>query len=115
MANYPTPAKVTVGADRVVKVVISRPRAYYSKAGTADLVAGVREVAVAFTTPMADANWKFGGFTFWNITDARVDVVQLQATGVTAKSQSGFTVLLNGAPPTGNYKMDWTIAEAYNP
>lgn len=115
MAEYPSPAKVVVGSDRVVKVTISRPRAYYSKAGTANLAADTRSVAVTFTTPMQDTNWKFGGLTFWNTTDAAVDLVQLSAMGVTAKSQSGFTVLLNVGPPTANYKMDWTIAEAYDP
>lgn len=115
MSSYPVPAKVVVGSDRVVKVTISRARAYYSKGDTEDLAQGVREVAVVFNTPMKDANWVFGSLIFWNNTDARVDVVQLQATGVTAKSQSGFTVLLNAGPPTANYKMDWTIAEAYNP
>lgn len=115
MSNYPSPAKVTVGSDRVVKVVISRARAYYSKAATQALAAGTREVDVVFTTPMKDTSWIFGSFTFWNTADARVDMVQLQAFGVTAKSQGGFTVLLNVGPPTANYKMDWTIAEAYNP
>lgn len=113
--TYPSPAKVNVTSDRVVKVTTTRPKAYYSRGGTQSLEVGVREFSVAFTTPLKDANWVFGALTFWNIVDARLDIVQLSVTAVTAKSQSGFTVLLAAPPPTGSYNMDWTIAEAYNP
>lgn len=111
MSNYPSPSKVVIGSDRVVKVVISRARSYYSDAGTVDLAASTRLVVVAFAKTLKDTNWVFGGFTFWNIADAQVDIVQLAVIGVTAKSQSGFSVLLSTAPPTANYKMDFTIAE----
>ena len=115
MSAYPAAAKVVVQASRVVKVVISRPRGTYARAATQNLAAGTREVVVTFVTPMVDTNWIFGALTFWNTADANVDKVQINAIGISAKSQSSFTVLLDTAPPTANYKMDWSIAEAYNP
>lgn len=115
MAQYPPTAKINISRDRVAKIVLSRPRPYYSRSGTKDLAANERLVTVTFATALADANWIFAGLTFWNSADAEIDIIQLQAMGRIAKSASGFTVLLNVAPPTDNYKMDWSIAEAYNP
>lgn len=113
--NYPGPSKIVIGTDRVAKIYVTRPRAYYSRAATQRLEQGMQEVEVEFPTPMKDANWVFGALTFWNTADSNLDKVHLQALGITAKSQSGFTVLLNGVPPTDNYYLDWSIAEAYNP
>lgn len=114
-ANYPGASKIRVSSTKVAKITIARPKAYYSRGATQALVGGERTVDVVFTTPLKDANWVFGSMTFWNISDAAVDVVQLAATGISAKSQSGFTILLATAPPNDNYKLDWTIAEAFNP
>lgn len=115
MADYPVAAKVTVGADRVVKATIGRPRPYYCRSGTQQLQELVREVVVTFNTPLVDANWVFAGLTFINTADADIDIVQLSATQRVAKSASGFTLLLNAAPNSNNYYLDWSIAEAYNP
>lgn len=99
----------------MAKIVLSRPRPYYSRSGTEDLAANERLVTVNFGTALRDANWIFAGLTFWNSADEEIDIIQLQAMGRVQKSASGFTVLLNVPPPTGNYKMDWSIAEAYDP
>jgi hypothetical protein len=115
LSNYPSPAKVVVGSDRIVKVTISRARAYYSKAGIQDLVQGTREVTVDFDTPMADANWVYGSMCIVNSADPAVDVQQISVIGRSAPSQGGFDLLLSAAPLSGNYKLHWQIAEAYNP
>lgn len=112
---YPSPAKITIGADRVAKITIGRPRPYYSRSGTQALAALETAVVVNFPTPLRDANWIFAGLTFWNSADADIDIVQLMATSRLAKSASGFTLLLAAPPPTANYNLDWSIAEAYNP
>lgn len=113
--TYPGASKLTITNARTAKITVARAKAYYSRGGTKVLEPDVRSVSVTFTTPLKDANWVFGSMTFWNTGDAAVDVVQLAAMGVSAKSQNGFTILLNAAPPTDNYRLDWTIAEAYNP
>lgn len=115
MAEYPPTAKVVVGNDRVVKVVVGRPRPYYSRGGTKRLEAGSVIVTVTFNTELRDANWVFAGLTFWNSADAVVDTVQLSAMGKIQKSASGFQLVLSGPPPTDNYYMDWSIAESYDP
>lgn len=124
MADFPPIAQVTIGADRVAKVQTTRARPYYSRGDTMRLTpdkltidpdSGATKVAVVFKTVLADVNWIFAGLTFWNNADADIDIVQLQATGRVMKSQAGFTVQLNGPPPTDNYYMDWAIAERYNP
>lgn len=114
-ANYPGASKVKVLSTKVAKITVGRPKAYYSRGGTKDLAADERSVEVLFTTPLKDANWVFGGMTVWNTANDPVDVVQISVMGISAKSQSGFTVLLSSAPPNANYKLDWTIAEAFNP
>ncbi len=116
MSDFPSAAKVRITSDRVVKVTIGRPRPYYSRSGTARLdPSDGRVVVVTFNTPLKDANWVFAGLTFWNIADADIDVVQLAATSRLAKSASGFTLLLAAPPPSDNYYLDWSIAEAYDP
>lgn len=114
-ANYPGASKLTVSTGRIAKIYIARPKAYYSRAATQALDADERSVVVEFTTPLKDANWIFGGMTVWNTANDPVDVVQISVVGISAKSQSGFTVLLSSAPPNANYKLDWSIAEAFNP
>lgn len=113
--SHPSPAKVTIGSDRVVKVVISRPRSPYSRADIQDLAAGTREVTVTFDTPTADANWVLGALTIVNSADPAIDVQAITAVGRTAPSQSGFSVILSAAPLSANYKLHWSIMEAYNP
>jgi len=115
MSNYPSPAKINISSDRVVKIALSRPRPYYSRGDTVDLAPFETEVVVEFNTPLQDANWVFSSIFFWNSADAEIDVVHLQAVGRVQKSASGFTLRLNAPPPTDNYKMDWAIAERYNP
>lgn len=121
---YPKASKVVVQTGRAVKVVVGRPRPYYSRSGTTrlsnanitiDPTSGLPKVVVTFATQLRDANWVFAGLTFWNSAEADIDVVQLSATGRVQKSQSGFTVQLSTLPPTEDYYMDWSIAEAYNP
>lgn len=116
MPSFPSAAKVTVGADRVVKVSISRPRPYYARGGTVNLNELVTSVSVTFNTPLADANWVFAGLTIWNSADPEVDIVYMGVISRVAKSASGFTVSLSAPPPAGSsYKLDWSIAEAYDP
>jgi len=121
---YPPVAKLTRTADRVTVIRTGRPRPYYSRSGTVrlsnanitiDATSGLPKVTVTFATALRDTNWVFAGLTFWNSADADVDVVQLSATGRVQKSATGFTIQLSGAPPTEDYYMDWSIAEAYNP
>ena len=114
-ANNPGASKVKVLSTKVAKITIARPKAYYSRGDTEVLVADERSVVVEFDTPLKDANWVFGGMTVWNTANDPVDVVQISVMGISAKSQSGFTVLLSTAPPNDNYRLDWTIAEAFNP
>ena len=114
MSTYPAIAKTKITPSGVVKTTIARPKAYYSRAGSKRLEAGQTSVQIAFTTPLADAAWIFGGMTIWNSADADIDTVQIGILGRTAKSQSGFTLLIT-PPPTDNYWLDWTIAEEFNP
>ena len=113
--TYPGPSKINITDDLVAKISIARPKAYYSRAATKLLAPDERSVVVTFTTPLADTSWIFGAMTVWNVADAAVDVVNITAVGISNKSQSGFTVLLSSAPPNGNYRLDWSIAEAFNP
>lgn len=115
MPTYPAAAKITVQPSGVARITIGRPRPYYSRSGTQALAALETVVVVNFPTPLRDANWVFAGLTFWNSADADIDIVQLAATSRLAKSASGFTLQLSGPPPTENYNLDWSIAEAYNP
>lgn len=112
---YPGASKVKITGDLVAKITVGRPKAYYSRAGTQLLAPDTREVTVTFATPLKDTSWIFGALTVWNVADALVDIVAITAIGTSNKSQSGFTVLLSQAPPNGNYRLDWSIAEAFNP
>lgn len=115
MALYPAPAKVNIGSDRIVKVTISRPRAYYSRGGRQQLDQGVTNVRVSFTTPLQDANYVVGSLSIQNSDDPQIDIVAIQAFVRSSMQQSGFDVLLSAPPNSGNYYLHWTIAEAYNP
>lgn len=113
--TYPSPSKLTIAADRVVKITLSRPRPYYSRSGTTRLTQGSVVVTVTFATALRDANWVFAGLTFWNSADPVIDVQMLSAMGRIAKSASGFELVLNAPPLSDNYYLDWSIAESYNP
>lgn len=122
--TYPPLAKLRRTADRVSIIRTSRPRPYYSRSGTkrlsnanltVDPSSGAVKVAVTFATPLQDANWVFAGLTLWNSADADVDVVFLTFLGRVQKSATGFTIQLSAPPPTEDYYLDWSIAEAYNP
>lgn len=115
MPSYPATAKIQVAADRTVKVSTGRPRPYYSRGDTVDLAPGEVAVEVEFNTPLKDANWVFAGLTFWNSQDADVDIVFIAAVSRVLKSASGFTLLLSAPPPSDGHKLDWAIAERYNP
>jgi hypothetical protein len=123
--DFPRALKVVqLSTGVTAKVILSRPKAYYSRAGSVRLVApdlaidpvtGLATVTVNFPTPLKDANWIPGAFTFLNYQDALVDMVFLQALMVLQQGQNSFKVLLSAQPPTGNYIMNWSIAEAHNP
>lgn len=115
MALYPAPAKVVVGSNRIVKVTISRPRAYYSRAGKIQLAQGVTDVRVPFTTPLQDADYIVGSLTIQNSADALIDIVSIVPMVRSGMQQSGFDVILTAPPPSGNYWLHWAIAEEYNP
>ncbi len=121
---YPPLAKIRRTPDRISIIRTSRPRPYYSRSGTTRLsnanitidgTSGLPKVTVTFATQLRDANWVFAGLTFWNSADPDIDVVQLAATGRVQKSATGFTIQLSTLPPTEDYYVDWSIAEAYNP
>lgn len=115
MSFYPSPAKVVVQNDRIVKVVISRPRAYYSRADKQQLVAGETAVRVNFGTELQDANYVVGSLSIQNSADALIDIVSIVPMVRSGMQQSGFDVLLTAPPPSGNYWLHWAIAEEYNP
>ncbi len=115
MSVYPPIAKTQVTRSGVIKTTIARPKAYYSRGSSQRLPAGQITVHVTFTTPLRDASWVFGGMTIWNNGDAAIDLQFIQIIGVSAKSQSGFDLLLSTPPMTDNYWLDWTIAESTNP
>lgn len=116
MSTYPRAAKITLQTDRTVKVTLGRPKAYYSRAYSQQLAAGITSVRVDFATPLRDTNWVFGGMPMIvNTGDAETDLQHIQVIGVSNPSQSGFNVVLSVAPLTANYYLHWSIAEKYNP
>jgi len=115
VSTYPSPAKVTIGADRIVRATLSRPRPYYCRGDTQRLAVGEILVTVTFNTPLRDANWVFAGLTIVNSADSLIDVPDITITGRSQKSASGFTVKLSAAPLSDNFYLDWNIAEKYNP
>lgn len=125
MSNFPAAARlVEQPSGKAAKLVLSRAKAYYSRAGqvrltpdkiTIDANTGLSTVVVAFPTPVKDTNFVVLGLTFMNVGDSLVDIVFLSAMPTVLQSQAGFTVLLSTAPPTDNYYMNWGIAEIHNP
>lgn len=125
MANFPKAAKIVPQpSGKAAKLLLSRQKAYYSRAGqlrltpdkiTIDAATGLPTVVIPFPTPLKDANWVPGGLSFMNYQDALVDIVFLQATAIAIQSQNSMTVLLSALPPTDNYYLNWSIAEIHNP
>jgi hypothetical protein len=75
--------------------------------GTTPLVSGQNYIDVLFDTAQADANWVLTGCVIVNAVDATP--LNLMAGILTAKSTTGFTIQLNGAPDTANYLLQWAI------
>lgn len=125
MPNFPAAARIVAQpSGKAAKLLLSRPKAYYSRAGqvrltpdkiTIDPQTGLSTVVVAFPTPVKDTNFVVLGLTFMNVGDSPIDIVFIQAMPIVLQSQAGFTVLLSIAPPTDNYYMNWGIAEIHNP
>jgi hypothetical protein len=118
MSGYPGAARVSITEDRTVKVVIRRDRPQYSRGGSKLLTMGDVEVQVFFgpdATPTALPNNNYIVHVgIFNSADNRNLAAHI--TGyVYQKSQSFFWVRLSAPPPTGNYYLEWSIAENYNP
>ncbi len=113
--TYPSPAKIRIDSDRVVRIKIIRPKAYYSRAGIQALAQGVVAVRVDFTTPLVSAAWVIGSLSVVNSADPTIDVIAISAVLRSDPSQSGFDILLSTPPNSGNYKLHWSIAEEYDP
>lgn len=114
--SYPGAAKVRVSTGPVVKVNITRVKHIYSRAGIKNIEAGSDEVEVEFTTPLVGTNWVLAGLSIVNHSDDPNLTPTFSVKGISAPSQSGFTVKLSAPTPGGsNYKLHWAIAEVYNP
>lgn len=112
---FPGAAKVRISAGPVVKVKIVRSRPSYARADSTDIPAGTDEVVVVFNTPLPAATWVFAGLSLVNHAD-NPDLSQyLSIKGVSAPSQSGFTVKLSAPTISANYKLHWAITEELNP
>lgn len=112
---YPGAAKVKVTSNQVVKVKIVRSRPSYARADVTDIPQGTDEVEIEFETPLPSADWVFAGLSIVNHSDAHDLSQYLTVKGVTAPSQSGFTVKLSAPTLTDKYKLHWAITEVLNP
>jgi hypothetical protein len=112
---YPGSAKVKILSDQAVKVVIQRARPAFVRAGYADIQSGSDEVVIVFNTPVPSTGWVFSGLVVVNHADNSDLSQYLTVKGVSAPSQSGFTVKLSAPALTGNYKLHWGITESLNP
>jgi hypothetical protein len=114
--SFPGAAKVKVTPGPIVKVQIMRTKHIYSRADVEDIEEGSDEVEVEFTTPLIGTNWVLAGLSIVNHTDDPNLTPTFSLKGISAPSQSGFTVKLSApAPPGTNYKLHWAIAEVFNP
>jgi hypothetical protein len=82
----------------------------FTRQGITPLINGQSFIAVSFIAAMADASWVFGGCQVLNTVDsAALDIL---VGTITAKSATGFTIQLSGAPDSGNYFLQWAVAGA---
>ena len=78
------------------------------KSATVAVASGVNSVAVTFATAFSSANWLFQSLRLINTVDGSPQ--NLFPGVVTAKSASGFTVLLNADTNTSNYTLEYSCA-----
>lgn len=113
---FPGASRVVVDTGPVAKVVVSRLRAPYARAGSVTLNYGADQVTITFTTPVPDTNYVVAGLSVQNWTDNPNLTPFITARLISAPSQSGFTVQLSNGPPAGTtYRLHWAIAEVFNP
>jgi hypothetical protein len=113
--SYPGAAKVSLSSPRTVKVNVVRPKPIYSRAGVINLQAGVTEYNVEFPTPLPDAEYVVSSLSVNNYVDNRNLIPFIKAFAWGVKGANYFQVKLDTAPPTENFKLEWAIAEKYNP
>jgi hypothetical protein len=82
----------------------------FTRQGVTPLVNGQSFVAVVFIAAMADNTWVFGGCQVLNIVDGAA--LSIVPTTITSKTAAGFTIQLSGAPDSGNYFLQWSVAGA---
>lgn len=77
-------------------------------AGKTAIANGAFQVAVVFAVPLATAAWHFAGLpTISNTVD--VGAGNITCGTLTARSNLGFTIQLQGATDTANYKLEWVV------
>jgi hypothetical protein len=82
----------------------------FTRQGVTPLVNGQSFIAVTFLAAMADNSWVFGGCQVLNTVDA--SALNIVVGTLTAKSATGFTIQLSGAPDSSNYFLQWAVAGA---
>jgi hypothetical protein len=80
----------------------------FARQGVTPLVNGQSFVSVVFLGAMNDATWVFGGCQVFNTVDG--SALNIVPATITAKSASGFTIQLSGAPDSGNYFLQWAVS-----
>lgn len=111
---YPGAAEIVVEEGPIALIIVERAKPIFSRSGTVDLQRGVNEYTVEFPTTLPSNNYNIF-LTVANYADDKDLAPFIQARPVGIKSQNYFQVQLHMAPPTGNYELEWSIAEKYNP
>lgn len=106
-------ARVIVTNGGAIRVIISRVRAAFCRAGVENIGSGADVVDVGFTTNIG-VNTYIPVCVVGNLTD-NPDLSQSITAKITAITASGFSVKLSAVTLTGNYKLYWSIAERFNP
>lgn len=75
--------------------------------GKTALDSGVTYKVVTFASPLSSANWHFLGAPLVTTTDATPPGITV--VGLNARTSSGFTCYLSGAPNTANFKLEWSV------
>jgi hypothetical protein len=78
-----------------------------SELGSVPLISGQDYINVVFQTVKANASWWFSNLDVENTLD--VNPLKIYWTTVTNRTTTGFTVLLNAAPNTANYVLNWAV------
>lgn len=77
------------------------------RTGVADISNAASSVSVTFSTALPDASYKLTSAQVVNTTDGTP--LSLSVGTLTARSATGFTVLLSGAADSANYDLEYTV------